>query len=58
MGCLLPQTLFIRFVRNWDVETTNVCCEEGMWLAFDLNIRLGGSRFGVRGVGTVVVSCW
>jgi hypothetical protein len=55
MGCLPPQPLFIRLVKSWGAWTTNLCCEgceEGMWLAFDLNILRGASVLaGVAGAG-------
>ena len=40
----------IGFAKSRDTGTTNVCCEEGMWLAFDLNI--------LRGASVSTGGCW
>jgi alpha-mannosidase len=43
MWCLPPQPWFMRFAKKSEAGVKDVFCEEGMWLAFDLNIRRGGS---------------
>jgi hypothetical protein len=52
MGCLPPQPLFMGLAKGSEAGVKDMGCEEGMWLAFDLNILRGASVLaGVAGAG-------